>query len=129
MGDNVIQIQHSGGCDRWLVIKKILDASNISLQTKSGAEVESTEIALAFPLKNHRKKDALQVSFMLLSLYDKGFILFNLTCFPNIIMPPFEEVGVYSFANFSRSVGRSVHQSVDKPCLINNYRTHRPRIL
>ncbi|CAL1544092.1 unnamed protein product [Lymnaea stagnalis] len=47
-----IQITHSHGTDRWLVLRKILDASNVSLQAKSGVEVESTEIALAFPLKD-----------------------------------------------------------------------------
>ncbi|XP_045191511.2 uncharacterized protein LOC123548375 [Mercenaria mercenaria] len=79
VGDNVIEIQHSDGCDRWLVIKKMLDASNISLQTKSGAEVESTEIALAFPLKNQGKKSTVQMMppkqpvFAFLPLRSYGF--------------------------------------------------------
>ncbi|KAK0061751.1 protein NO VEIN isoform X6, partial [Biomphalaria pfeifferi] len=47
-----IKITHSHGTDKWLVLRKTLDATNISLQAKSGVEVESTEIALAFPLKN-----------------------------------------------------------------------------
>ncbi|XP_059138506.1 uncharacterized protein LOC131926926 isoform X3 [Physella acuta] len=50
--DGEIQISHSHGRDKWLVLRKILDASAISLQAKSGVEVESTEIALAFPLKD-----------------------------------------------------------------------------
>ena len=37
-----------------------------------------------------------------------------------LIMPPFEEVGVYCFAHFGPSVGQSVYLSVDKPCPINN---------
>ncbi|XP_055892730.1 uncharacterized protein LOC106068793 isoform X2 [Biomphalaria glabrata] len=49
-----IQITHSHGTDKWLVLRKILDATNISLQAKSGVEVESTEIALAFPLKSKK---------------------------------------------------------------------------
>ena len=58
VGDNIIEISHSGDTERWLVVKKVLDATKISLQAKSGAEVESTEIALAFPL---RPKSAIQV--------------------------------------------------------------------
>ncbi|KAK3589090.1 hypothetical protein CHS0354_017428 [Potamilus streckersoni] len=50
LGDRVVEIKHSNGSDRWLVVKKVLDASKISSQVKSGTEVESTEIAVAFPL-------------------------------------------------------------------------------
>ncbi|XP_076112450.1 uncharacterized protein LOC143080482 isoform X2 [Mytilus galloprovincialis] len=50
LGNDVIEIEHNTGIDRWLVVKKMLDASKISLQAKSGVEVESTEISLAFPL-------------------------------------------------------------------------------
>ncbi|KAL3859496.1 hypothetical protein ACJMK2_009715 [Sinanodonta woodiana] len=50
LGNGVVEIKHSDGSDRWLVIKKMLDASKISSQVKSGAEVDSTEIAVAFPL-------------------------------------------------------------------------------
>ena len=31
-GNNIVEIRHSDGSDRWLVIKKMLDASKISLQ-------------------------------------------------------------------------------------------------
>ncbi|XP_021342125.1 uncharacterized protein LOC110442712 isoform X2 [Mizuhopecten yessoensis] len=51
LGESVVEIQHNEGTDRFLVIKKSLDASKISLQAKSGVEVDSTEIAMAFPLK------------------------------------------------------------------------------
>ncbi|XP_005090510.1 uncharacterized protein LOC101857532 isoform X2 [Aplysia californica] len=50
--DGEVQIRHEDITDRWLVLRKILDASSISLQAKSGVNVESTEIALAFPLKD-----------------------------------------------------------------------------
>ena len=63
VGD-VIEIQHTHGSERWLVVKKMLDASKISLQAKSGADVESTEIALAFPLKQQTEQSP-QVSEML----------------------------------------------------------------
>lgn len=66
VGDNVVEIQHSHGCDRWLVVKKVLDAKKISIQTKSGADVESTEVALAFPLKKQGQELALQVSLVLM---------------------------------------------------------------
>ncbi|CAG2243868.1 unnamed protein product [Mytilus edulis] len=52
LGNGVIEIKHNNGKDRWLVVKKMLDASKISLQAKSGVEVESTEISLAFPLSD-----------------------------------------------------------------------------
>lgn len=61
LGDHVVEIEHTHGNERWLVIKKMLDASKISLQAKSGAEVESTEIALAFPLQARPHKGGLQV--------------------------------------------------------------------
>ena len=37
--------------DRWLVVRKSLDATSISVQSKSDVEVEQTEVALAFPLR------------------------------------------------------------------------------
>jgi hypothetical protein len=62
IGDSVVEIQHSHGSERWLVVKKMLDARKISLQAKSGADVESTEIALAFPLKQNSEQN-LQVRY------------------------------------------------------------------
>ncbi|KAK3086464.1 hypothetical protein FSP39_018803 [Pinctada imbricata] len=56
LGKGVVEISHNDGKDRWLVVKKMLDASQISLQAKSGVEVESTEIALAFPLRPSGQK-------------------------------------------------------------------------
>ena len=44
----------------------------------------------------------------------------ELSDFIFIIMPPFEEVGVYCFAHVGPSVGRKVRLSIDKPCPINN---------
>ncbi|XP_053402751.1 uncharacterized protein LOC123550539 [Mercenaria mercenaria] len=79
VGDNVIEIQHRHGCERWLVIKKMLDARKISMQAKSGADVESTEIALAFPLKQQGQTIALkamppkQPVFAFLPLRSYGF--------------------------------------------------------
>ena len=32
LGDGIVEIRHSDGSDRWLVVKKVLDASKISLQ-------------------------------------------------------------------------------------------------
>lgn len=32
IGENVIEIKHSAGLDRWLVVKKTLDASHISIK-------------------------------------------------------------------------------------------------
>ncbi|XP_053389616.1 uncharacterized protein LOC128552593 [Mercenaria mercenaria] len=60
IGDNVVEIQHAHGSEKWLVVKKMLDASKISIQTKSGADVESTEIALAFPLNQKGKRTTVQ---------------------------------------------------------------------
>ncbi|XP_069113795.1 uncharacterized protein [Argopecten irradians] len=56
LGDNVVEIQHKKGTDRFLIIKKSLDASKISLQAKSGVEVDSTEIAMAFPLRSKSQR-------------------------------------------------------------------------
>lgn len=61
VGDNVVEIEHTEGKDRWLVLKKMLDASKISQQAKSGAEVESTEIALAFPFRARGQRSGMQV--------------------------------------------------------------------
>ncbi|XP_067652769.1 uncharacterized protein [Haliotis asinina] len=56
LGEGVIEIDHGTKVDRWLVIRKLLDASSISVQAKSGVDVESTEIALAFPLRHKDQK-------------------------------------------------------------------------
>jgi len=32
LSDNIIEITHGGGSDQWLVVRKMLDASKISLQ-------------------------------------------------------------------------------------------------
>ncbi|XP_046338389.2 protein NO VEIN-like isoform X3 [Haliotis rufescens] len=56
LGEGIIEIDHGTKVDRWLVIRKLLDASAISIQAKSGVDVESTEIALAFPLRNKDQK-------------------------------------------------------------------------
>uniref|UniRef100_A0A8W8JQP2 Protein NO VEIN C-terminal domain-containing protein n=1 Tax=Magallana gigas TaxID=29159 RepID=A0A8W8JQP2_MAGGI len=78
-GENVVEITHDDKMDRWLVVKKSLDASKISLQAKSGVEVESTEIALAFPLRPPgQKKDSKfvppkQPVFAFLPLRSYGF--------------------------------------------------------
>jgi len=58
IGD-VTEISHSAGLDRWLVVRKSLDASKISAQAKSGIEVESTEIALAFTLPQRDQSNPL----------------------------------------------------------------------
>ena len=34
LGDGIVEIKHSDGSDRWLVVKKVLDASKISLQVQ-----------------------------------------------------------------------------------------------
>ena len=79
VGENIIEIQHSDGLDRWLVTKKILDASKISSQAKSGADVESTEIALAFPIKPANQLSSMQglppkqLVFAFLPLRSYGF--------------------------------------------------------
>ncbi|XP_060795619.1 uncharacterized protein wu:fj29h11 isoform X3 [Neoarius graeffei] len=44
--DNILEVEHTGGVERWLVIKKIL------YPTKIKVDVESTELALAFQLSN-----------------------------------------------------------------------------
>lgn len=80
LGDNIVEIHHGHNTtDRWLVVKKQLDASNISLQAKSGVEVESTEIALAFPLQSRWRQQQAQVApakqpvFAFLPLRSYGF--------------------------------------------------------
>ncbi|XP_062567288.1 uncharacterized protein LOC134229558 [Saccostrea cucullata] len=79
LGDNVVEIMENSKVERWLVVKKRLDASTISLQAKSGVEVESTEIALAFPLRPAgQKKDSKfvppkQPVFAFLPLRSYGF--------------------------------------------------------
>ncbi|KAL3859495.1 hypothetical protein ACJMK2_009714 [Sinanodonta woodiana] len=79
LGDGVVEIKHSDGSDRWLVVKKALDASKISSQVKSGAEVESTEIAVAFPLLPKGQKSSAYVlppkqpAFAFLPLRSYGF--------------------------------------------------------
>ena len=32
LGDGIVMIKHTNGTDRWLVVRKMLDASKISLQ-------------------------------------------------------------------------------------------------
>ena len=61
LADNVVEISHAAGVDRWLVVKHMLDASKISLQAKSDVEVESTEIALAFQLQQQQQPLGCQV--------------------------------------------------------------------
>ncbi|KAL3859494.1 hypothetical protein ACJMK2_009713 [Sinanodonta woodiana] len=79
LGDGVVEIKHSDGSDRWLVVKKALDASKISSQVKSGAEVESTEIAVAFPLLPKGQRSSAYVlppkqpAFAFLPLRSYGF--------------------------------------------------------
>ncbi|RUS70891.1 hypothetical protein EGW08_021345 [Elysia chlorotica] len=81
LGDGEIQISHSGITDRWLVVRKVLDASQVSSQMKAGVEVDSTEIALAFPLKGiaasaHMKPPMLPVfAFLPLRTYGFRFII------------------------------------------------------
>ena len=48
VGNNVIEIRHSGGLDRWLVSKKTLDASHISIQ------VWGVVIGGLFPVFRHK---------------------------------------------------------------------------
>ena len=52
LADDVIEIRHAGGSDRWLVVRRSLDASAVSSYAKSDVEVESTEVALAFKLQS-----------------------------------------------------------------------------
>ncbi|XP_025076268.1 uncharacterized protein LOC112553340 isoform X4 [Pomacea canaliculata] len=79
LGDSVVQIEHGDKeMHHWLVVRKQLDASAISLQAKSGVEVESTEIALAFPLASktqrfHSQAPAKQPVFAYLPLRSYGF--------------------------------------------------------
>ena len=79
VGENVIEITHGSTTDRWLVVKKMLDASQISLQAKSGVEVESTEIALAFPILGKTRAYA-QVYLRLLLYLFKRKCGFKLVC-------------------------------------------------
>jgi len=78
IGD-VSEIKHAVGLDRWLVVRRLRDASKISAQAKSGVEVESTEIALAFPLFARETSDPLartllsQSVFAFLPLRSYGF--------------------------------------------------------
>ena len=78
LDNNLTEISHENGLDRWLVIRKTLDASKISAQAKSGIEVDSTEIALAFPkmTKEYVVKQVLppkQPLFAFLPLRSYGF--------------------------------------------------------
>ncbi|GFO25015.1 tudor domain-containing protein, partial [Plakobranchus ocellatus] len=68
LGDGEIHISHSGVKDRWLVVRKILDASKVSIQMKAGVEVDSTEIALAFPLRG-RKVQQVQIKPPMLPVF------------------------------------------------------------
>ena len=63
LGDNEVEIQYGDVRDNWMVLKKVLDATKISLRAKSGVNVASTEIALAFPLKEKNQIIQQQVSF------------------------------------------------------------------
>ncbi|KAL3860253.1 hypothetical protein ACJMK2_010402, partial [Sinanodonta woodiana] len=56
LGNHMVEIKHSNGVDSWMVVRKVLDASKISAQAKSGVDVESTEIALAFPIQSVGQK-------------------------------------------------------------------------
>ncbi|GFS15970.1 tudor domain-containing protein [Elysia marginata] len=77
LGDGEIQISHSGITDRWLVVRKLLDASKVSIQMKAGVEVDSTEIALAFPLRGKnvsaQVKPSMLPVFAFLPLRTYGF--------------------------------------------------------
>ncbi|CAI9734952.1 Hypothetical predicted protein [Octopus vulgaris] len=55
---DIVEITHNGVVDRWFVIKKLLDATKVSAQVKSDIDVESTEIALAFPMKLNKSFNA-----------------------------------------------------------------------
>ena len=54
LGDNIVEIKHSDGSDRWLVIKKMLDASKISLQ-----------VSICFDLVIKKMLDASKISLQL----------------------------------------------------------------
>ncbi|XP_029383980.1 uncharacterized protein LOC115060244 isoform X2 [Echeneis naucrates] len=47
LSDNVLEVEHTEGLERWLVVKTTLQPKKIK------EEVESTELALAFQLANH----------------------------------------------------------------------------
>ncbi|MCI4384121.1 hypothetical protein PGIGA_G00034980 [Pangasianodon gigas] len=46
LSHNILEVEHTGGVERWLVVKKMLHPKNIKV------DVESTELALAFQLTN-----------------------------------------------------------------------------
>ncbi|TSK14591.1 Sacsin [Bagarius yarrelli] len=46
LNHNVLEVEHTGGVERWLVVKKILYPEKVKV------DVESTELALAFQLNN-----------------------------------------------------------------------------
>ncbi|XP_058262273.1 uncharacterized protein wu:fj29h11 isoform X2 [Hemibagrus wyckioides] len=46
LSHNVLEVEHTGGMERWLVVKKMLHPKKIKV------DVESTELALAFQLSN-----------------------------------------------------------------------------
>lgn len=76
--NNVVEIRFDTIVNQWLVVKKLLDASDISSQVKSDVEVESSEIALAFPLSNNSSTHSLvlppkQPVFAFLPLRSYGF--------------------------------------------------------
>ena len=54
VGNNVIEIRHSGGLDRWLVAKKTLDASHISIQ------VYCSKIKRSLKVVNHAYHNYMQ---------------------------------------------------------------------
>ncbi|XP_046709697.1 protein NO VEIN-like isoform X1 [Silurus meridionalis] len=47
LSHNVVEVEHTGGVERWLVVKKMLHPQKIKM------DVESTELALAFQLSNN----------------------------------------------------------------------------
>ncbi|XP_043571064.1 protein NO VEIN isoform X1 [Chiloscyllium plagiosum] len=71
--NNILEVKHKTGTDRWLVIKKILDARKIK------DNVELTELALAFKLNTEKQKLAVrclpekQPVFAFLPLRSFGF--------------------------------------------------------
>ncbi|XP_072339919.1 uncharacterized protein [Scyliorhinus torazame] len=73
LNDNILEVKHNSGADRWLVIKKTLDARKIK------DNVELTELALAFKLNTEKKNHGLrcppekQPVFAFLPLRSFGF--------------------------------------------------------
>ncbi|XP_053540833.1 uncharacterized protein wu:fj29h11 isoform X2 [Ictalurus punctatus] len=51
LSNNMLEVEHTGGVERWLVIKKVLCPKMIKV------DVESTELALAFQLSNGSEGD------------------------------------------------------------------------